>query len=255
MAGWSEKSAGIPVIEVGVPTKKDRGDLYVESLQKLDEQGLAPEQKINPNPKKEVSPELRKEINSHLSTAEKQSLEYLRLKALNVQTAIEKAKGPHNAERGVFVIEKKWKDTFSLMSFGQITEFYYTKKGGSENFSLRLSLKAHWHSIVIDNPEEMIRLVNFINFSKDFIKDNVQNISKKWENVAFAFYEDNGNILCGTGANMRGSVKILKPEHNFFSQFTEEVVEYLNYLYEEELENQKYDDKNRFSPFPPIPPK
>jgi len=75
--------------EISVPK---RGDLYAKSLQELDEQGHAPDQRINPNPKKEISPELRKEINSNLSAAEKQSLEYLQFKALNVQTAIEKVR-------------------------------------------------------------------------------------------------------------------------------------------------------------------
>lgn len=249
MAGWLEKSAGIPVIEVGVPTKKDRGDLYAKSLQELDEQGLTPDQKINPNPKKEISPQLRKEINSNLSAAEKQSLEYLRLKALNVQTAIEKAKGPHNAERGVFVIEKKWENKFSLTSFGQTTEFHYIKKGENERFYLTVQSHNDNRIMTMYNAEEMIRLVNFINFSKDFIKDNLHAnapLFGKWKDVPF--HENNGDILYGI------ALKILKSEHNFFPKSTKMIVDYLNSLYKEEIANQKIvqpKDADWFTPFPP----
>ena|GEM_PF-6002351 len=93
----------------------------------------------------------------------------------------------------------------------------------------------------------MIRLINFINFSKDFIKDNIEDIPSLSFYARRSFYENNGDILFANETNKRG-VKVLKSEHNFFPQSTREVVSYLNSLYREELYNQN-NQKN--APFPP----
>lgn len=154
----------------------------------------------NPNPKKEeTSPEFRK-VNTNLDKAKKTSLEYLGIKALEVQRDIEKHQWPKQKERWIMSVHGGNDEIFALTSFGSTTNFRYIKGEQGDIFFIEAP---SWYQkdappIVTNDVKELMHIVNFLNFGRNYIRNNKDNFrSIKWEGMAPGpFYEDGGAIKC-----------------------------------------------------------
>lgn len=252
MAGWPEKSAGIPVIEIGVPTnkdqndQKDRGTRYTESLESF--------HRSNPNNEKQTEYEKQK-INRQLIATEEKILMTLQSKAEAIQTAIkEYKKSESNPKRWNITVSSQWNWVYSTNSYNTWTAFRIieqNKNNGNIKFEIVYPKNTwFWSTLSAKSIDEVVWITNFVNSAKDFIQGSISNIIQPnmTDGPSASFNEDaGGNITCRVLRKDIGSLDgkrtILSSDGAELIWLSEvdvkKIVDYLNYLYKEELANQK----------------
>lgn len=246
----TEKLA-IPVLEIGVPKKKeqndqkDRGARYTESLESF--------QRFNPNNEKQ-SEYKKQEIDKHLTVTEEKILMTLQSKAEAIQAAIkEYKKGESNPKRWNITVSSEWNWVYSTNSYYIWTAFRIIEQDKNHsNIKFEIVYPNNtwfWATLNAKSIGEVVGITNFINSAKDFIQGSISNIIQPnmTDGPSSSFNEEGGNITCRVLRKDIGSLDgkrtILSgngAELIWLSEVdVKKVVDYLNYLYKQELQNQK----------------
>lgn len=247
MAEWSEKSAGIPpvpVLDISVPRreepKKTKGDYY---------DALLPWK----NPNNETQSENEKqEIDGRLTITEKKVLATLQYRAELVQSAIEKhKKTKSNPKRWNITISSEWNWVYSTNSYNTGTAFRIieqNKTQGNIKFEIVYPNNSwFWSTLNTKSTGEVVGITNFVNSAKYFIQSDFDIIKQKsiTSGPFEPFNEEGGDIICRVTniGSLDGKHTILSAEGATLIWLPEvdvkKIVDYLNYLYKEELGNQK----------------
>lgn len=251
MTGWPEEkgTSSMPIINICVPNKEkknkeSRGNLYTESLRSL----------RWPNPNDEKQPEYKKlEIDERLDAAKKNILLTLQFKAEAIQIAIKGHKGGEsNSRRWNITVSSEGNWIYSTNSYGiQKTAFRIIEQDqNGVGFEIVYpNDTGTWSTLNVKSISEVVRITNFINSVKDYIRSNIHNIMQPsmTNGPSPSFNEDTGgNIVCRV---LRKDVGSLDERRTILSSNwasliwlsevdVKKIVEYLNHLHKQEFQNQ-----------------